>query len=109
VLTLEELPLATDVAWDHGSATVAVRGEVDLATAPEVQERLLKVIDKAPERLIVDLAGLAFIDCAGVTVLERVYRESRRQGCPMVLRAVHGLARRVFALTGLDQSCPIVD
>jgi anti-sigma B factor antagonist len=57
-------------AEDLGAATVlSVTGEVDMATAPEVEESIKVALDRGPEVLVVDLSGVSFLASAGMSVL----------------------------------------
>src|SRR5262245_7071594 len=58
-------PLQIDVSWDGVGATVTVTGELDITTATALTGRLLAVVAEHPERLVLDLSGLAYIDVAG--------------------------------------------
>jgi anti-anti-sigma factor len=104
-LAFEEFPFSVDVAWVRKTATVAISGEVDLTTAPELDECLVDVVAKRPDRLVVDLAQLHFIDCSGAAVLDRARQALLSAGCPMVLRSPNRLARIVLRVTGLEGLC----
>ncbi|MBO0817939.1 MAG: STAS domain-containing protein, partial [Actinobacteria bacterium] len=56
-----ESPLQIDVSWDGVVATVTVTGELDITTATGLTRRLLAVAARHPERLVLDLSGLAFV------------------------------------------------
>jgi hypothetical protein len=45
---------------------VAVSGEIDIASGPQLREQLLCVINRRGARLAPDLSGVTFIDCAGI-------------------------------------------
>lgn len=82
---------------------VSVYGEVDLSTAP----RLLDVLSGALEgdgKVIVDLAGMGFIDSQGIRVLAQAYKATQ-PGCAdrLVLRSPRPQARTVLEITGLDK------
>jgi anti-anti-sigma factor len=47
-----------------------VTGELDIATAPGLMEGLLKVVETHPERLVLDLGSLVFVDVAGARALD---------------------------------------
>jgi anti-sigma B factor antagonist len=104
-LAFEEFPFAVDVAWVRKTATVAISGEVDLSTAPALDDCLVEVVAKCPDRLVVDLAQLRFIDCSGVAVLDRAREALLAMGCRMVLRSPNRLARMVLRVTGLEGLC----
>jgi anti-anti-sigma factor len=106
-LAFEEFPFSIDVAWVSKTATVAISGEVDLTTAPELDECLVEVVAKRPDRLVVDLAQLHFIDCSGAAVLDRARQALLAAGCTMVLRSPNRLARIVLRVTGLEGLCQV--
>jgi len=86
-----------------GEVVVAVRGDVDLATAPELWRCLEEAIPEATDRLVVDLADTTFIDSTALGVLLRAFERLRHAESDLVLRAPSKTARKVFATTGLDR------
>jgi anti-anti-sigma factor len=62
-----------------GRAVVALRGELDVADAASVAAALNAVAVRARE-LIVDLAGLEFIDSSGLTALLLARKQARKAG-----------------------------
>ena len=81
-MAFEEFPFSVDVAWVRKTATVAISGEVDLCTAPELDECLVEVVARRPDRVVVDLAQLHFIDCSGAAVLDRAGRHYFPRAAP---------------------------
>lgn len=59
-------------------------GELDIASAP-LSRRLLAVAAEHPERLVLDLSALVFVDVAGARTLDRVHTLLRTE-CPVNLR-----------------------
>jgi anti-anti-sigma factor len=86
--------------WDDGTATVTVRGDIDAATADALYQQLADVADGGPRRLVIDLAGVGFIDSGGLRAFVRL-RKAVPGRCPVILRSVHSRTRQVFELTGL--------
>lgn len=86
--------------WDDGTATVTVCGELDAATADAFYQRLADVVGAGPRRLVVDLAGVGFLDSAGLRAFVRL-RKALPKDCPAILRSPHPRVRQVFELTGL--------
>jgi len=80
-----------------------LRGELDLADAAEVAAALTAISAGEP-RIIVDLAGLEFIDSSGVAALERGRRQARRAGGDLVLAASRQKVMRILALTRLTEA-----
>lgn len=92
-------PLAIVVCWDEGVATITATGELDLASAATLTRRLLAVAAEHPDRLVLDLGGVVFVDVAGARALDVAHARLLSQ-CPVVLRAPRPSARsRVSRLT----------
>jgi anti-sigma B factor antagonist len=80
-----------------GHVVVALHGELDLVDAAAVAAALRLVVAREP-RIIVDLAGLEFIDASGVAALSRGRRHARDAGGDLLLAAPRRLVRRVLAI-----------
>jgi anti-anti-sigma factor len=52
-----------------GTATVALGGELDPVTMPPLARRLAQVLADGPQRLVGDLAGVRFVDCASARLI----------------------------------------
>jgi anti-sigma B factor antagonist len=81
---------------------VAVVGELDLATAQRVEDALRTVEATDVEQVIVDLAGLTFVDSSGVHLIARAEERRRTTAKRLVLRPGPPQIQRVFALAGAD-------
>jgi hypothetical protein len=51
------------------SLIVEIRGEIDIQSAPGLRDELLRVIRRCGPELALNLAGVTFMDCAGLNVL----------------------------------------
>jgi anti-sigma B factor antagonist len=80
-----------------GHVVVALRGELDLVDAARAAAALGSVAAREP-RIIVDLAGLEFIDASGVAALLRGRRDARDAGGDLLLAAPQRRVRRVLAI-----------
>src|SRR5439155_22159768 len=54
------MDLGLDVSERDGYTVLAVRGEVDVYTAPRFRERLIELVSEGKHRIIVDLEGVDF-------------------------------------------------
>ena len=81
-----------------GCVIVALHGELDIADAADVAAALAAAAAGRTE-IVVDLAGLTFIDCSGVRSLAQA--RARHEGGVMLLAAPRRVVLRVIALTGL--------
>lgn len=74
-----------------GSPLVKLDGELDLATAEQLEAALCPVIEQGPRRLVVDASGLRFADSSAIALLVRVANvvdEVEVRDPPDLLRAV---------------------
>lgn len=94
-------PFAVDVVGPlEGTAYVFVRGELDLATAPLLEERLV-ALDGAD--VLIDLGELGFIDSTGLRVLLSADHRARTGGRALKLTPGPPEVMRVFACVGLTR------
>jgi anti-sigma B factor antagonist len=86
-----------------GATVVGVVGEVDVATAPTLRDRLDTVVTTGDGAVVVDLAGVTFIDSTGLGVLIGARKRCADEG--RQLRIVVGEPRilKVFEITGLTE------
>jgi anti-sigma B factor antagonist len=80
---------------------LVVSGELDVYEAPAFRAELLSIIDEGHRRVVVDCAGMAFIDSAGLAALVDAQRRLVGIDGQLVLRAVRPSSRRIFEITDL--------
>jgi anti-sigma B factor antagonist len=88
-------------------AGVAVRGEVELATAPALTAALEERIRRSSGAFVVDLAAVDFLDSSGVACLVRARALLGRDDRALALVCSPGSVRRVLELTGIDELVPV--
>ena len=96
---------AVDITTDGGDMIVAVRGELDVLTAPFLWEQMEPTLPGITGRLVFDFAELGFIDSMGLGVIVRAQTRLRGEdsGRQIVVRNLNAHARKVFEITGLDR------
>ena len=82
---------------DGGHVVVALRGELDLLYAPMVATALGALASRQP-RIIVNLAGLEFIDVSGIAALAHGRGHARSAGGDLLLAAPRRPVRRVLTI-----------
>lgn len=86
---------------DGRVCALTLSGVLDLTTAAGFLEHVAWAVDDRTERFVLDLAGLAFLDCAGVrTLVMAAY--AAPSGCPVIVRSVSPLVARLLDLLDLD-------
>lgn len=92
------LTITTEV--DDQVARLALEGELDLASAGQVESHLASLDQQSLKRIVIDLDGLAFIDSTGLRTLIQADARTRERGCELWLRPGDESIQRVFELTG---------
>ncbi len=98
------------VTRQEGDATVvSATGEVDVFTAPSLDERLSSLQEAGTHRIVVDLSAVSFLDSTGLGVLVKGLKRARESGGWIRLVVTTDRIRKIFAITGLDAAMPIFD
>jgi anti-sigma B factor antagonist len=88
---------------------VALAGELDISTAPDVDRELTKIERQQPSTLVVDLRELTFIDSTGLRTILSADARFRQQGGRLVIVPGPPAVHRVFTISLLDQRLQFVD
>jgi anti-anti-sigma factor len=86
-----------------GMATVAIRGELDLATADRTAHYVTDVIDHHDGPVRADLSGLAFCDACGLGALIRISAHADVAGRRFELTRPSAAVARVMRLAGVAE------
>jgi anti-anti-sigma factor len=99
-----------DVTIEESGDTVHVTllGELDISTAPRLEETLRRAEAAAPALLILDLSRLDFMDSTGLRLLIGADARSREAGRRLVLVRGNEMVQRVLRVTRLDERLEIV-
>ena len=93
-----------------GVHVIAMRGELDLATAPRLAVRIDAARRNGAQRLLVDLTTADFCDSTGLRALIGCRREFVAGGGRMVVAAPEdGAVGRMFALAGAHEVLPVYE
>jgi anti-sigma B factor antagonist len=91
------------------TAIVVLRGEVDLATAPQVRTAVLDALEHAVSNVFLDLRELTYADNALLHVLEDLERDARVGAVDLRIVRPVGAVQRLFEVTGFDDRFVFVD
>jgi anti-anti-sigma factor len=86
----------------EGVTVVAVSGEVDMLTAPQLRADVLPHLDES-STLVLDLSGVSFLGSAGLAVLVEASQHAKRRGAAFRVVAVERAVTRPLAATGLGE------
>jgi anti-sigma B factor antagonist len=92
-----------------GEWVIAVAGEIDVATSPELRQAIAEVMERA-HRVTIDLSATTFIDSSGLGVLVGALKRAGELGQESItLRGVQEPVRRVLEITGLTELFAVED
>lgn len=95
------IQLSCQVSAD-GLVTVAIRGDLDIATVDRTVRYVTDVIDSCDGPVIVDLSELAFCDACGLGALIRVNTYAGQMGRKLELTSPSQAVIKIMRLTGVD-------
>jgi len=86
-----------------GWTVVAAAGEIDVAAAPMLRERLVDLISSGSHQVVLDLENVDFIDSTGLGVLVGAVRRARAEDGDLRIVCTNSRLLRIFGITGLDE------
>lgn len=104
-MNVHRLGLNTRV--DNHSVIVEVEGDLDIATAGDLQEHVLSAVEEHGPWLILDLTGLDFMDSSGLNVVINIYRSVKEHGGSLALAAPNERVTKVVRLVGLHRQVAV--
>jgi anti-sigma B factor antagonist len=93
---------------DQDAHVIAVSGEVDIFTAPELKRAIGTAIDEGARRIVVDLTDTRFLDSTALGVLIGAVKRLRLVDGRMMIVNTEASTAKTFEITGLDQIFEIV-
>jgi anti-sigma B factor antagonist len=103
---------ASAAQLDDGVRVIAVRGELDLSTAPDLEGPLEDAISSGDASVLIDLSQCEFIDSTGIALIVRAWQRLDRGADGegdgrVVICSYNDQVQRVLEITGLELSIPI--
>ena len=94
---------ATLMPRQHRANVLGLKGEIDLHVSPAVTESLNAKIKKKPERIVIDLSRVTYIDSAGIAVLILAMQEVEAYGGKFFLSGLQETLRSIFETSRLER------
>jgi anti-sigma B factor antagonist len=95
------------VAQVDGVPVVSVSGEVDVATAPILRDRLQELSAGGASTVVIDLQEMTFLDSTGLGVLVGALKRCREGGGELRLVAAQPRILKLLDITGLMGVFPL--
>lgn len=87
---------------------LALIGELDLSTSPDLIEQLAGIVQGRPGYLDIDLSQLTYADSVGFSVFVTTHFQCRDAGIELRFLNPNLFLKQLLATTGLDQVLSIV-
>ena len=92
---------------DGSRYRLALQGELDLVTAPELEDTVAEICLNAPQEIVLDMRQVLFMDSSGLRTVLASLDMCRLHGCELMLVPGTGACRRLFELTGVLGDLPL--
>jgi anti-sigma B factor antagonist len=92
-----------------GWAVLTVSGEIDIATAPSLRERLHALLAEDKRQIVIDLEDVGFLDSTALGVLVGVLKRARSEDGEVRIVCTQPRVRKVFEITRLDSAFDLFD
>jgi anti-sigma B factor antagonist len=102
-------PFRIEVRDAEHAVVFTLSGELDLASAPELEHELQRAIEMERQLVVVDLRGLGFMDSSGIAVLVKAHQRARTVGRSFAVVKGSPQVERLFEITGVDEHFTLLD
>jgi len=89
------------VGVSANQVVVGVSGELDVATAPDLERLVGALIERGHTEVVLDLADLGFLDSSGLEVVAHLSARLRRRGAVLKARGLSERTRRILTLSAM--------
>jgi anti-sigma B factor antagonist len=100
------------VGWETSDRSdgvlVELTGELDISSASSVESRLMEVEQREPERLILDLRRVNFIDSTGLSMIINADGRAKKAGRRFTIVSGEGVPRRILHTVGLEDRLDVL-
>jgi anti-sigma B factor antagonist len=101
--------LTVNLLSDARGVAVKLDGELDLATAPQLDRQLARIEATNVSRVLIDLSGVTFMDSTGLRSIVRAHHFAESNHHTLVLQRGTRQVQRLFELTGIDECLTFED
>lgn len=90
------------------TAVIVLDGEIDIATENDFRDAVTSALEQRPGGCVVlDCAGLAFIDSSGLRVLVQSYKAAQEHRCQLRIAAPPERVAKILRVTAIDTRIPV--
>jgi anti-sigma B factor antagonist len=90
------------------AAVLRIVGELDVASTPQLEAELATLLEAGKANVVIDMAGVQFIDASGIGTLVTAADRARAAGGGIVLCRPTSRVTRVIDMLELNGALPVV-
>ena len=90
------------VASEGDALVVSLTGDIDLHRSPELEQKLLTLLARTPQTMVLDLAEVPYMDSSGLATLVKLLSHGRRNQIELKLCGLSERVKSMFEITRLD-------
>ena len=98
--TSNELNVESEVI--NSTLVIRPQGEIDLGRSPDLRKKMGEFIASSPQKIVVDLSGVSYMDSSGVATLVEALQQCRTGSISLTLCAMQDRVRSIFEIARLD-------
>jgi anti-anti-sigma factor len=91
-----------EIVPDADLTRIVLAGDLDMSTVAQARLIIERACESDPEKVVVDLSAVEFVDSHGLHLLATTHRALTATGCMLVVLPPSEPVRRAFEVTGLD-------
>jgi anti-anti-sigma factor len=92
---------------EDGIRTFTIRGELDMSTVPDLEQKLEPALADPGVSIMLDLSDCGFIDSTGIALIVRAWQQLGSGGGRLALCSHNLQVRRLIEITGVESSIPM--
>ncbi len=100
---MPEVELSLSIQHEDRAAVVTIGGELEYGTAVRLRAALLEIAQGDARTLVLDMAGIDFLDSSGISLLIQAKKRFDSQGSGFVLRHPQSRVTRVLEVAGVAE------
>ena len=101
------MDLEVDTSQRNGRNVLALRGEIDVYTAPRLRQALIDLVEKGARDILVDMSKVDFLDSTGLGVLVGGLKRVKANEGSLEIVATNERILKIFEITGLSKVFPM--
>jgi anti-sigma B factor antagonist len=102
-------PLEIDEQVAGSTVVLTLRGELDIATVPRLEQAVAAVLARGARELTIDLRGMSFLDSSGLRLIIVLAERAVAEGWILALVRPEMPALTIFQITRAEENLPFID